>query len=396
MAEETTTATQESQVEMQETPTDVNSLLQNSAWGDDTIIAEPQQQAAPTTEAVTTPEETEEEIIEQNEYLKSKWGFESEEAADAEIKSLRELKAKGTSDFKYKNDESRKVAEYINEGKEDELYAFLENKKKVSKLSTADLSNINDAADLVKFGIQKDNPNLNADDVDFLFNKRFTIPDEPVYDEMNESEDEFKLKHKSWEQVKSNIQKELVIEAKIAQPKLAQLKSELVLPEIQRENQNVQKQPTQAELDAYAKQQNDFFEFAKSSVEKFNGVSVQVKDKDVNYTVNYTPSKEEKAFIESKFEQFAKSGYDANAILADLWVKEDGKTLDVERMQKDLFRLYAGDKAEQKLAADSGSKMLEAYLKGKKRININQTPQGTFSPTNSPDAMDRVRDQAFA
>lgn len=325
------------------------------------------------------PLETE-EILEPAAYLKTKFGWDSEEVAQQELKDLRE---KATKPFEYKNDESKKLAEYINDGKIDDLYSFLDTKKKLDKLSTADLSDKNIAAELVKFGIQKDNPTLNPDEVEFLFSEKYSLPEKPTQTD-EEPDLDYQSRMNAWQAQVNNIEKRLVIEAKMQQPKMAQLKTELVLPEIKRENQIQSKQPTSEELAAFTKERDNFLQNAQQTINGFNGFNVQVKDKDVDYTVSYTPSNEEKTLVDNKLKQFAASGFDANALLAERWVAEDGKTLKVEQMVKDLSKIYTDEKMLQKMVTDSGNKRLEAYLKEKKQPAINATRQSGTLTLDSP------------
>ena len=142
------------------TENDVFNNLQASAWMDEIATEQfpPQTNLHQEEVKADAPPTEDTEVLEPNAWLKQKWGWDTEEVADNEIKALREKAAKS---FEYKNDDSRKIAEYINEGKEDELYKFLDIKKRVEKLSTAELTDKSIAAELVKFGIQKDNPTLN-------------------------------------------------------------------------------------------------------------------------------------------------------------------------------------------------------------------------------------------
>lgn len=361
------TTTQEVPQEQTQTAPSFEDRLTASLLGEQLPATTNAEQQANTETITATPAPEQTEILDPNVYLKNKWGWETEEAADTEIKSLRE---KASKVFEYKNEESKKVAEYINENKLDELYTFLDNKKKVEKLSTADLTaNKELAADLVKFGIQNDSPTLTADEVEFLFNEKYGIPQKPVEDELD---DNYADTLKQWEEKVNNIQKRLVIEAKMNQPKLAQLKSELILPEIQRENQ--QQKPTQEDLDAFNKLKESLLQSVDSTVNGFTGFTAQVKDKDVDYPVNYTPSQEEKSLVSSKLKEFAEAGLDANAVFADRWMNKD-KTLNVAQMTEDLSRIYMGKNADTKLANDAANKRLETYLREKKQINVNENNQ---------------------
>lgn len=376
----------------------ISTALQGAAFGGNETSNETVQETDNTqqettqqaTETVTAETEAE-EIFDETDYLKKTWGWESKEAAENEIKSLREKAEKG---FEYKNDDSKKIAEYINEGKIDDLYSFLDTKKRVEKLSTADVTDKNVAIELVKFGLQKDNPNLTSDDIDFLFNEKFNIPKEPAQrdDELNE---DFKERHEQWEQTKGSIERKLVIEAKMAQPKLAQLNSELVLPEIKRESQQTQEQPSQEDLEKAEKFKGSYLQSVEASVKNLNGFNLMVKDKDVEIPLKYDLTQQEKGAVLQRMRDFAENGYNATAILADLWVNEKGE-VKTDEMAKDLAYLLFKDTINQKLINDAASKRLDAYFKEKKQINVNgQQQQGTFNPSNTTSTWDAIREQAF-
>lgn len=332
-----------------------------------------------TTDVTETKDE--EEILDPKDWLKREFDIEDVQVIKNEREELKKLKEKGSS-FEFKNDDSKKIAEYINEGKIDDLYNFLDTQKRVSKLATADVSDKNIAAELVKFGIQKDNPNLTQDDVEFIFNKKFSAPKEPVQrgDELDE---EFSERHSEWEQAKANTERELIIEAKMAQPKMAQFKTELVLPQIQKENTQTEAQPSQEDLDRFAKEKDSFLQSAQKSIESFNGFTVQVKDKDVDYKSSYVPSPEEKAVISNKLQEFANSGFNSNVLFLDKWLNKDN-TINVNQMTEDLSRIYFGKNSDQKLATDSANKRIEAYIKEKKQIDVSKTETaGRFVPTET-------------
>lgn len=394
MSEETTSGLEETQ--QTPAPADINANLQSMAWDDKPIeqtkeepIVEKKKGEVDTTTNTSTESK---EGLEPNVYLKNKWGFENEEAADNEIKTLREKATKG---YEYKNPESQKVAEYINEGKTDELYQYLDTQKRIDKLSKADLSDKSLAAELVKFGLQRDNPTLNSEDIEFLFNQKYSIPAKPIHDIDNESDEDYAQRLDSWKLQVQNIERGLVIEAKMNQPKLAQLKTELVLPNIQKENQQQFKQPTQEDLVAAKQLQDSFVQYAEKSVTDFKGFDVQVKDKDVNYTGSYNLTKEQKAPIANAMKQFAETNFDANAVFAERWLNAD-KTINVNAMIKDLARIYNGESMDSKLVLDAANKQMASFIKEKKQINVGeQQQQKTFEPTKT-EKLDSIREQAFA
>lgn len=376
----------------------VSTLLGDMVFGEAKPNAEVEQKEATeqtkeTPQAAQTEQQSEEEILDENDYrnrwLKDKWGYDSEETFEKEFNELKQLKEK--KPFEFSNDDSKKVAELINEGKTKELRQFLETQERLSDLTTAEVTK-DTAEDIIKLGMQLKYKDLSPSEIRYKFNKEFGLPKEPAQGDL-ESDDEFAARKSDWQEKVNDIITNRVIEAKLLKPELSKFKTELVLPTIERQEQQPQQQVSQKDLDAFKALQDTFVQNVQKSINSFNGFSVQVKDKDVDYTVSYTPSTEEKSLIFNKVKQFTDAGFDANAIFAERWVEADGKTINEKQMQEDLFRLFGGSNAEKKLAVDAANKRLEAYLKEKKNVNIAPRTQGTFEPSmNNATEMDRLRE----
>ena len=365
--------------------------LQNAMWGDAPQQSqEPQVENKPTTE-VKTEVADEEEIIDVAEWLKREFDVDDPNVLRTDREELKKLRDQKPKDFEFKNEDSRKYFDYVKDGKEEDLYNFLDRKKKIEKLSKADVTNKQFASELVKFGIkhENENANLSDDEIDFLYNERYAAPPKPVQ-LADELEEEYKERLDQWQSQVSNIEKRMTIDAKMAQPKLSQLITELILPDIQKSD--VKKQPTQEELDKFAKSIEDFVQISEKSVNDFKGFSTKVKDKDVEIPVNYELSKDEKKFVTEKMNAFAKSGFNTNEMFLDRWVNKEGD-VNVAQMTEDLSRLYFGDKVSNKFATDAMGQRLETYLKQKKNININDVNQGRdFSPNDKTQSQ-RLQEQ---
>ena len=326
------------------------------------------------------------------EWLKQEFDVDDVSVIKGEREELKTLREK-VKEQDFANEDSKKVYDYLREGKEDDLYNFLNQKKQVEKLSKADLTDKSIAAELVKFGIQRENPNLTSDDVDFLFKQKYSIPKEPKEEDFAIDTD-YEAALGTWKEQVQNIEKGMVIEAKMQQPKLAQLQQEIVLPDIRKEQQS--NAPSQEDLAALQQMQQSFLQTVKTSVDGFKGFDVNVKDKDVDYVVSYAPSVEEKTLVSEKLNEFAQSGFDANVVLAERWVNKDGKSLNVEQMVKDLSLIYSNEKQSQKLVADAANKRLELYLKEKKNINLNETNNSQFNPDGKKNQQEALVDALLA
>lgn len=339
-------------------------------------------------QTVTTPaQETtpidDTELVDANEYLKSTLGLNDWDEAKKVVEEYRQLKEKG-GEFNFANDASKQLFEYLKEGKEDELYKFLSEKKKVENLTTAEV-NETIAADIVKFAWSKKYSSLTPEQIDYKFNKQFGIPKEPVQNEL-ESDDEFAARKSEWQAKVNEVKMDLMIEANLAKPDIEKFKTELILPEIKGDNKAVE--PSPEDREAFEKAKLSFLQSAKDVVDKFNGFEASVKDKDVEYSVNYAASQEEKTFVNNKIQEFAESNFDANALLAERWLSDDGSSLNVEQMVKDLSMLYNSDKVYQKMVTEAANKRIEAYLKDKKQINISEQTVNRTSQIGQPEKVE--------
>lgn len=333
-----------------------------------------------------------EEIIDLNEWYKRE-GWESEDAFRNEIKELRELKNK-KFEFEAPNEDSKKFYEAFKEGKVDDLVNIWNQKKHIEKLLTNDVDE-KTAEQIIKFSIKNKYSEFSDADVERKFNKQYNIPAKPKESDYTLDE-EYQEAVNQWKEQVAEIKQDMIMDAKVIRPDLQKLNNELVLPDIK--GQNEQRQPTQEELAKVEENIKGFLQNAKSVNDAFNGFSVSVKDKDVDYTVDYTLSPEEKSSVYSTLETFAKSNFDANEIFAKRWVSEkDGvPVLNTDLMIKDLSKILVDEKSMyEKLAKDSAAKRMESYLKEKKNIDIRSTDGTQHSQPLIQDKSEKLRESFF-
>jgi hypothetical protein len=164
--------------------------------------------------------------------LKEKFGYDTPETALKEIEELRAYKATPiVPEIKFENEENEKLFRAFTSGKKAEVFAFLEQEQKIDRLVSADLTN-ESAADLVKLGMQLKYKDLTAKEIDYKFNKQFSIPVKPVM-QASEEQEEYDARVQQWEAQVQDKQMELMIEAKLAKPELLNAKQKLVFPEIE-------------------------------------------------------------------------------------------------------------------------------------------------------------------
>jgi len=319
----------------------------------------------------------EEEILDPKDYLKREYGWESPEDGKKELEELRALRAaaKTPEEIKFANDASKQFFDYLKEGKEEDVYSFLDKKR---KLSTADKM---DAASAIKLNITLKNEHYTPEEVNDLFNEQYSYPKKPVQ-YTDETDDDFNERVKEHEETVARINRKIERDAKDAKLSLAQMSTELVLPDIPTKTNEpaAKKEPTPQELEEAKKFKDEFLKVAAGSVQSFNGFSTAVKDKDVDFTVAYGTSDDEKQFLSKQIQAFTESGFDANVLFAGRWLNED-KTINTTQMIKDLSLVENADKVMQKIASEAANQRLEEYLKTKKKIDVNEQKQnGTFTP----------------
>lgn len=355
-----------------------------SSWIENNQANPSQVDAQPSVpETTNNQQEEEEEIVDADAWLKNTFGWENTESAKAELDELRKLRESASTkeEVKFANEASEKFYNLLKEGKEDDLYNFLQEKKRIEKLTSSEVDD-NIAADIIKLNMQKRYKDLTEAEIEYKFNKQFGVPAKPVQQDI-ETDDEYQERLSNWDSKVKDIKTEMMIEAKLAKPELEKLKSELTLPDIKRESKS--QGLTQEELEAQVKFVDSFKQSAKNALNSFDGFNVMVKDEEVEIPLSYAVSQEEKSAIEAQIAQFAESNFDANAILADRWLTENGE-LNTNQVIRDLALLQSDGKISQKFVNDAASKRLAEHIRRTSNISVtSRTPQQTFSPDQKSD-----------
>jgi len=316
----------------------------------------------------------EDEIIDADEYLKTKLGFSNWGEAKEELERLRTEKESFGS---YENETSAKIHRALSEGSYDEVYDFLDKDRKLNKLINTELNDDN-AEEIVKLAMKSKYSNLTDDEINYKFRKQFSLPKEPEQS-YDETDDDFEERQREWNDKVKDIKMELMIEAKTSRPQIEKLKSEIRLPNIGSKNvENAEL--SQEELANVHNYINGYYQSAESALNSFDGFNVEYKDEDVSLQTSYVPSTEEKEYIAVQMEELANNDFNANVIFAERWVNDDG-TLKTDKISRDLALLYSEEKIMQKLVNDGVAKRLAEYRKTTSNIKVNggQT-KGSFEP----------------
>lgn len=347
--------------------------------------------------AATTAADPNEEILDPKDWLKREFEIDDPEVLKQQIKEYRELKAKPQTEaeIKFENEQSQTLHELIRQGKTKEVKEFLDLQERLESYTTGDVSKDN-ADEIIKMGMKLKYKDLSPEEINYKFNKEYGIPSEPVQ-AADELDDEFAARKSAWQEKVNDIMMNKVIEAKLMRPELEQAKSKLVLPEIP-DYVNQQKPLTPEQIEAAKRYDEAYINSVDSSIKEFNGFSLKVKNEDVGLpeiSVAYSVVDNEKSSLLQELKDFAQTGYDANALLAQRWVNKDG-TINTKLMAEDRYWLNNREQIVQKVADETAKKAIEAFVKGKKNITLKQgTEQQVPFQDEGKTGLDKVRDSFF-
>ena len=342
--------------------------------------AQAETKVEPQTQVVQPEEKT--PSFDPNQFIKEKFGFESLEQAEQEFKRVKEFKE---PEFEFQDDTSKSLFSAIKEGKTDEVFEILNQQKKLDKLTSAEID-VNIAADILKLSIQNKNKELTQEEVDFIFLDSYGVPLKPQQG-VDETDEDYAQKLSNWQSHVDVVQKRMVIEAKLAKPDLVKMKSELKLPDVQRNVEN--EALSQEELEMMQRARQTYEQTLNSEFQSFNGFNVSVKDEDVEIPISFNVGEDERLAMKEALSDFDSEGYFDNR-----WFTEDGKPK-IQQVMSDIYLLENYGKILQKVANEAASQRLVAHLKKTGNYTINQTvPQGRTDLTVNP--LDALADAVWS
>lgn len=332
----------------------------------------------------------EEEILDTKDYIKQRFGWDSEEAGIEELKTLRE-KAQTPAEIKFANEQSKKFFDYLKEGKEDDVYTYLTSKKQLERVEKLDLTKASDAAEIIRLNLQYKYPDLNPEEIQDIISETYAKPIKPEKG-FEQEDNEYQEQLTQWKQQCDAIDKRVIREAKMAKPELSKYKSELILPDIPNKLQAQQQaEPTQEELAAQAKAKAEYLKTMDTALNTFTGFKVTYKDEAVEIPIPYDATPEEKAALKPAIEKL----YDSyEAYFGPRWRNPDG-TLNSSKIAKDLFLLENETKILQKVSNESGSQRIKHQLKVKSNIEVDGGGQSQRGFVPDANALQQKREDAI-
>jgi hypothetical protein len=358
-------------------PPVANNPFDESSWVSEPPkpTEQPAQQQSQETSQQSAPPRQEEEIVyvDSNEYIKQHLGYDNWDAAKTEIAELRQLreKAQTPAEIKFANEQSQKFFDLLREGKTDDVYSFLHQQKQLERLEKMELTSVNEAAEIIKANLQFKYKDLTPKEIERLYNREYSLPEQPRRD-IDETDDEYQHRVDEWKFKVQEKEQDILINAKIARPELVKFKSELVLPEIPKQQAATEQQIDPKVLESMEAARKLFLQSVDSDYNKFSGFETKVKDESVELPVAFKVPDEDKVAYANKLKNF-----NINDFFESRWFDEKGNA-NVGQMMADIYLIENPGKVFQGLANNAASLRLENHLKTKSNIKVD----GGAAPTN--------------
>lgn len=311
-------------------------------------------------------------VVEPDAFLKEQLGYDNWAAAKEDIARLKAT-AQTPAEIKFANEQSQKLFEYLKEGKEDEVYSLLDTKKKLSAVDNMDASSV------IKLAIQQNNKHYKSQDVEDVFEEQYPFTPKPTLQDGEETED-YQARLNTWQAATDKINRKIERDAFAAKEQLKKLNSELVLPDIKR-NDPAQEQAIQKELEKQQQAKVNYLSKLESDFTKVNGYNATFKDETIEIPIAYVIPDNEKAALKEDLKNF-----NINTYFAERWFDKDGNPK-IEQIGADKYLLDNPGKVFQKFAQDAGAKRLAHYLAQKHNVDLKGTQsQTTFKPDGGKEA----------
>lgn len=395
-SEQTTTTQVEPQEQAVTATPQVSQIVGDALWGMQTTpYQNPEQpqsqevaQPAVETQAAATEVADAEEVLDVNDYFKREFGLDASEFRSKwEEYNKPKEQTQTQQEIQWANDDSKRFFEYLKEGKEDDVYNYLNQKKQLERLEKFDVVDANQAAEIIRANLQFKYKDLSTQEIDRLFTRQYSMPPQPQQTDL-QTDEEYAAVMDQWKQQVQEKQQDMIIDAKLAKPELSQYKSQIVLPEIQKP-QVQQTGPTPEELAAMEAGRKAYLGAVEAGYQNFKGFTVTAKDGDVQLPISYGINPEELSASKQALENF-----NVNDFFEKRWFDEKGNP-NVTLMQEDLYSLINRDKIHQKIANEAAAQMKAHFIKNQNNINLKGVSP-TLGPTDPTKGAPKNESQALA
>ncbi len=347
-----------------------NKTLDTSTTTETTAAVEPQ--TTTTTETIPASET-------QTDTSSIDWAKELSEKTGGKFSSWDDLTSELTKprDIQYANDDSKRVFEYLKEGKVDDVLNVYAEQRRLSAID-----NMSDA-DLVKMAMEYKAGSLSSDEINDEFSSRYTLekpeaPSEDDYiddDAFKKAQKDYNKELRNYEKQEKAIQRSLKVDAAQAREYLSGLRKDIILPDLNTSSATATEEigPSQADLDKMWKEYNDSLNKTSSS---FKEIPFEVNDEGVVFKGSYQVDDAERQQLTKDLAE----KHVINDILMPRYIK--GDAYDTDQLMNDIYFLNNKEKIISNAVKQAVAQDRLNALRDRSNVDLNQGRGNGTMPNN--------------
>jgi hypothetical protein len=307
------------------------------------------------------------------------WGAVLAERTGGKYKTWEEISGKLSEEspaLTFSNDESKKIFEYLKEGKVDDVLQVYNEQKRLSSLK--DMSD----AEVVKLAMEFKHATLQPDDIQDEFLSKYSLekPEPPVADDyldddaFAKAEKTYEKELKQYEKDLKGLDRKLKLEAADSREYLSSLKKDIVLPDINPVEKVTAPDPAETER---AKQfRDEYLASLNKSYDGFKEIPLKVTDEGISFDGKFEIDEAER--LQLKKDLTEKNVFDD--LILSRYIKED--SYDTKQLMEDLYWLNNKEKIIASAIKQALSKGKLDKIKETKNVDLDSNNRENFTPSD--------------
>lgn len=264
-----------------------------------------------------------------------------------------------SQEFNFANEESKKVFDYLKEGKVNELVNYYQEQMKLGSLDSMS------ADEVLKLKMKHENPELSNEEIEEEFNYKYGIT-EPDIDEDLDTPEEIAKEKKRFERERINMERLKKKDLKEAKDFLNGKKAEIVLPDIKPSStpQHSENDVDEAEVKQF---RDKYLSTIPATVDDIVGFRNEYKDSELEFNTTFVLDEAEKQNLKKQLENFTLQDY-----FVPRYIDEQGN-FDTESIAHDLYVLDNLDKIIDAHVSQAVNNAKSLFVKNLKNANYQES-----------------------
>jgi hypothetical protein len=264
-------------------------------------------------------------------------------------------------EINFVNETSKKVFEYLKEGKVDEIMSVYQQQKQLEGIDKLDTDAV------LKLRLKYENPELTDSELQDEFESRYGVEQPDIDEDLDDAADIEKAK-KRYEREKSAMERLKKKDLKEAKDFLQEKKQEIVLPDIAT-SKSQEQVPQGNEVDEAAIKEfrDKYVKSIDSAMNEVTGFGTKYKDDELDFQTAFVIDQAEKQNLKQSLEKFTLQDY-----FVPRYIKEDG-SFNTTAIAKDVYVLENLNKIIDAHVSQAVNNTKSLLIKGLKNANFQDT-----------------------